>query len=37
MMDGKAVPDERWAGFAIAHDLRVGYFITFEKIALVIF
>jgi hypothetical protein len=28
---GKAIIDQGWATFAIVHDLRVGYFLTFRK------
>jgi hypothetical protein len=27
----KAIIDQGWASFAIAHDPRVGYFLTFHK------
>jgi hypothetical protein len=29
--DRKAIIDQGWAAFAIAHDPRVGYFLTFCK------
>jgi hypothetical protein len=32
--DGKTIIDQGWASFAIAHDLRVGSFLTFHKEAL---
>lgn len=31
-VDGKAVLDQGWPAFAIAHNLQVGYFLTFKKL-----
>jgi hypothetical protein len=33
IVDGKAVLDQGWPTFTIAHDLRVGYMLTFKKIS----
>jgi hypothetical protein len=33
IVGGRAVLEQGWPSFAIAHDLKVGYMLTFEKVA----